>query len=57
MPPNSVNCFVGGDFLCLPLAPTGMGAMRVPSPAAGIITITFMAGCKYTSGEVGVQMQ
>src|ERR1700687_3257493 len=33
-----------------------MGAMRVPSPAAGIITITFMAGCKYTSAEAGVQI-
>jgi hypothetical protein len=26
--------------------------MRVPSPAAGIITTTFIAGCKYTSAEV-----
>ena len=23
------------------------GAMRVPTPAAGLITITFIAGCKY----------
>src|SRR5580698_11500067 len=26
----------------------GMGAMRVPRPAAGMMTITFIAGCKYT---------
>jgi hypothetical protein len=24
----------------------------VPKPAAGMITITFMAGCQYTSGGV-----
>src|ERR1700730_9846952 len=30
--------------------------MRVPRPAAGMITITFMAGCKYTGGEEGVQI-
>ena len=57
VPPSSVNCLEGGDFFCLPLAPTGIGAMRVPSPAAGMITTTFIAGCKYTSAEVGVQMQ
>jgi hypothetical protein len=28
----------------------------VPSPAAGIITTTFIAGCKYTSGQPRVQM-
>jgi hypothetical protein len=33
-----------------------MGAIRVPKPAAGIITTTFMAGCKYTSQGVGVQI-
>jgi hypothetical protein len=26
----------------------GAGAIRVPSPAAGMITITFIAGSKYT---------
>jgi hypothetical protein len=31
--------------------------MRVPRPAAGIITTTFIAGCKYTSAQAGVQMQ
>jgi len=25
--------------------------MRVPRPAAGMITTTFMAGCQYTRGE------
>lgn len=35
----------------------GMGAMRVPSPAAGMMTITFIAGCKYTSEGEGVQME
>ena len=29
--------------------------MRVPRPAAGMITTTFMAGCKYTGAEGGVQ--
>src|ERR1700757_1814863 len=29
----------------------GMGAIRVPSPAAGMITRTFMAGCQYTSAQ------
>src|SRR5262252_1702912 len=39
VPPSSVNCFEGGGFLLFPL---GTGAMRVPSPAAGIMTTTFM---------------
>jgi hypothetical protein len=29
----------------------------VPRPAAGMITTTFIAGCKYTSAGQGVQMQ
>src|SRR5208282_5958348 len=40
----------GGVFFCLLMEPAGIGAMRVPSPAAGIITTTFIAGCQYTSG-------
>src|SRR5579864_8725908 len=56
VPPSSVNCFDGGVFFCRPLAPPGIGAMRVPRPAAGMITMTFMAGCKYTSAAQGVQM-
>src|SRR5580693_5149245 len=56
VPPNSVNCFEGGAFR-FPLAPTGMGAMRVPSPAAGMITTTFIAGSKYTGASEGVQIQ
>src|SRR6266851_6839576 len=55
VPPSSVNCFEG-DAFCLPFAPADTGAMRVPRPAAGIMTITFIAGCKYTSGDQGVQM-
>src|ERR1700689_167756 len=48
-PPRSLNCFEGCGFFVFASIALGMGAMRVPSPAAGIITITFMAGCKYTS--------
>ena len=33
-----------------------MGAMRVPRPAAGMITTTFMAGCKYTAQAGVVQI-
>jgi hypothetical protein len=39
----------------LPLA-LGAEAMRVPKPAAGIIAITFMAGCKYTRVSARVQI-
>jgi hypothetical protein len=31
--------------------------MRVPSPAAGIITITFIAACKYTRAKQGSSNQ
>ena len=30
--------------------------MRVPKPAAGMMTTTFIAGCKYTGWEEWVQM-
>jgi hypothetical protein len=39
-----VNCLEGMVFLFFV---PGWGAMRVPNPAAGMMTITFMAGCKY----------
>jgi hypothetical protein len=39
IPPSSVNCFDGADFLLLAL---GTGAIRVPSPAAGMIAMTFI---------------
>src|SRR5579862_1233777 len=58
VPASSVNCFDGCgflDFASLPAARTG--AMRVPSPAAGMMTITFMAGSQYTSANAGVQMR
>src|ERR1700757_481651 len=29
----------------------GTGAMRVPRPAAGMMTRTFIAGCQYTSAQ------
>src|SRR5438270_10044340 len=30
--------------------------MRVPSPAAGMMTMTFIAGCKYTDAERQLQI-
>ena len=48
VPPSSENCLEGGAFFCLTLAPADIGAMRVPRPAAGMITTTFIAGSKYT---------
>src|SRR2546430_520140 len=56
VPPSSVNCFEGGVFFAFEAFALGTGAMRVPSPAAGMITITFMAACKYTSAQQGVQI-
>ncbi len=47
VPPSSVNCLEGAAFLLFGL---GADAMRVPRPAAGIITTTFIAGCKYKAG-------
>src|SRR5579862_6917849 len=48
VPASWLNCFDGWGFFVLASMALGMGAMRVPSPAAGMITITFIAGCKYT---------
>ncbi len=45
-----MNCFEGCDFLDLASFALGMGAMRVPRPAAGMMTTTFIAACKYTGG-------
>src|SRR5579864_6304454 len=53
VPARSVNCFDGCGFRVFASRALGMGAMRVPRPAAGIMTITFMAGCKYTRGGAG----
>src|ERR1700680_2791845 len=53
VPPSSVNCLVAAGFF--PLAP-GADDMRVPKPAAGIITTTFIAGCKYTRAGASVQI-
>src|SRR5208282_6864916 len=53
VPPSSVNCLVAAGFFTL--AP-GAEAMRVPKPAAGIITTTFIAGCKYTRVDAAVQI-
>ena len=50
-PPNSLNCLVGTFFLALVAEGD---AMRVPNPAAGIITKTFIGGDQYSTGtEVG----
>src|SRR5271169_4865535 len=57
VPDSSLNCFEGWGFFVFASLALGMGAMRVPKPAAGIITITFIAGCKYTSGRQGVQIR
>src|SRR5215470_5018869 len=48
VPPSSVNC-LEGPF------PLLTGDIRVPSPAAGMMTTTFMAGDKYTSPRRPVQ--
>src|SRR5271170_1534120 len=52
-PPSSLNCLVGAFFLTFP----GKGAaedaaMRVPSPAAGTMTNTFIGGDQYSTGFV-----
>jgi len=41
VPSSSANCFDGVDFFVFAL---GAKAMRVPRPAAGIMTTTFMEG-------------
>src|SRR5580692_13015127 len=51
-PPSSVNCLVA---VGLALA-RGAETMRVPKPAAGTITTTFIAGCKYTRVWAAVQI-
>src|SRR5580700_4577921 len=48
VPASSANCLDGARFLVLARE---AGLMRVPRPAAGIITTTFMAGCQYTSRD------
>src|ERR1700730_14332149 len=53
VPPSSVNCLVAAGFL--PLA-AGADAIRVPRPAAGMITTTFIGGCKYTRVGASVQI-
>src|SRR5271170_4010214 len=53
VPPSSVNCLVVVGFLPFAL---GAEAMRVPKPAAGMITNTFIAGCKYTRAGASVQI-
>src|SRR5712692_784334 len=54
VPPSSVNCLEAEGFLPFAL---GANVMRVPRPAAGMITTTFIAGCKYTGGGRGVQIE
>src|SRR5437764_11227153 len=56
VPARSVNCFEGCGFLPFAVLPLGTGAMRVPSPAAGMMTMTFIAGCKYTDAERQIQI-
>src|SRR5262252_10029153 len=52
VPLSSVNCFEGWDFFSFASLATETGAIRVPNPAAGMITNTFIAGCQYTSAKV-----
>src|SRR5712691_4444221 len=44
VPPSSKNCLDAAGFL--PLA-SETGAMRVPRQAAGMMTTTFIAACKF----------
>jgi hypothetical protein len=53
VPPSSVNCLDGAVFF--PRVPVA-GAIRVPRPAAGIITTTFIAACKYKGRARRVQI-
>ena len=53
VPFSSVNCFEGDAPL---LFARDGDAMRVPRPAAGMMTVTFMEGAQYTSGAEVVQM-
>src|SRR5208282_3440319 len=54
-PPSSLNCLVGAFFLDLPAdgAPEG-GDMRVPSPAAGTMTNTFIGAISIVQGSKGL---
>ncbi len=54
MPPSSVNCLEAEGFLPFAL---GANVMRVPRPAAGMMTTTFIAGCKYKGEGEGVQIE
>jgi hypothetical protein len=54
VPSNSVNCFEG--VFGLLLSPGGIGAMRVPRPAAGIMTTTFIRAVSIRARRVRVQM-
>ena len=53
VPPISENCFDAAGFL---LFASEAGVMRVPNPAAGMITTTFIAGCKYKARGAQVQI-
>ena len=53
VPFSSVNCFEGDAPL---LFARDGDAMRVPRPAAGMMTVTFMEGAQYTSGAEVVQL-
>src|SRR5580658_7503207 len=53
VPASSANCLDGAMFFVRAL---GAELMRVPRPAAGIITTTFMAGCQYTGRDWVVQI-
>src|SRR5256885_7997898 len=52
-PSSSVNCLDGADFFPLEL---GAEAIRVPRPAAGMMTTTFIEGDQYTAASVAVQI-
>src|SRR5712692_5925546 len=52
-PSSSVNCLDGADFFPRAL---GAEAIRVPRPAAGMMTTTFIEGDQYTAASVAVQI-
>ena len=53
MPPSSLNCLEGALFLVFA---ADVGPMRVPNPAAGTITKTFIEGVQYKSVPSNFQM-
>src|SRR5437870_5224892 len=53
VPPRSKNCLDAAGFL--PFVSEAVD-MRVPRPAAGMMTTTFIAACKYKRWEETVQM-